>query len=610
MITSFTISNFKAFGAPQTIPLKPITLIFGPNSAGKSSILHSLLFAHESLRTGRLDIRQTELGGQSVDLGGFQQFTHRCNPDNSVTLAFNFPKLSGEKSQGWELDKIVIRATLQMQNAMLSTGDETLDQLLRETGVHLVDQSPAETVRILERFLADRISGGGGVPILRRFEVEVGGETLVQASRRPERGMKIDSFATNHPNCRKFIEAIVLANSTTESFNEADAAVVAEVLDEMLPKIELDEYGFLAQPRRTNPVADLSGSILFSKRIPPGAIPVFQGDFAPIERERRAESLRAHASQFLPRLVNGLFDLVGESVQGFLGKLDYLGPLRSYPPRHLSLDSIDESGKSEGTVAWQTVLRNSEIRDKINRWLSSDFLSTRYELGVNSLIPLHLAAEALETEFSEIVDERAAQHDEDRANSGNSEADERFFNPYTCGQWDNSELFRRMIWKIIQRSSRSAVPELTLMDKRTGTFVSHRDIGIGVSQLLPVLVKAYASKESVIAIEQPEIHLHPALQAELADAFIDSALGEQKNTFLLETHSEHLILRILRRIRETADGELPPGMQPITPSDVTVLYVKPGAEGSQVVELVPNTEGDFDEPWPDGFFPERTKELF
>ena len=49
-----------------------------------------------------------------------------------------------------------------------------------------------------------------------------------------------------------------------------------------------------------------------------------------------------------------------------------------------------------------------------------------------------------------------------------------------------------------------------------------------------------------MAIEQPEIHLHPRLQAEIADVFLDGALGPRKNTFLLETHSEHLLLRIGR----------------------------------------------------------------
>jgi len=593
MITSFTISNFKAFGAPQTIPLKPITLIFGPNSAGKSSILHSLLFAHESLRTGSLDIRQTKLGGQSVDLGGFQQLTHRCNPDNSITIEFRIPSLGESNFWGWQLSNILVRATLQMQNAILSTGMDIVDEILQDDGIPVVGSTVGETVKLLEKILADQMSGEGGTPVLRRFEIESDGEPLVQASRRADHGLKIDRFASSHPTCRLHIETVVLANSTTQTFDEADAKVVAEELDKMILELDLDEVGIMARSNKRSVAEIQSGP-----------------EFASIGKESRADDLRRHARQFLPHLTTGLFDMVSEALEAFFAKLEYLGPLRSYPPRHLSLDSIDESGKSEGTDAWQTVLRNSEIRDKINRWLSSEFLTTRYELGVNSLIPLHLAAEALETEFAEIVGERAAQHDEDRNNQGDPESDERFFAPYSCGQWDTAQLFRRMIWKIIQRSSRSAVPELTLMDKRTGTFVSHRDIGIGVSQLLPVLVKAYASKNSVITIEQPEIHLHPALQAELADVFIESALGEQKNTFLLETHSEHLILRILRRIRETADGELPPGKLPITPNEVTVLYVKPGAEGSQVVELVPNSEGDFDEPWPDGFFPERTKELF
>src|SRR5207302_6266644 len=116
-------------------------------------------------------------------------------------------------------------------------------------------------------------------------------------------------------------------------------------------------------------------------------------------------------------------------------------------------------------------------------------LQTKYELGVNSLVPLHLAADALETELDDIVTEKSLLHDEDRAATDDAEAMERFYHPYE--QWDVPELYKRMLGRIVSRSLRSAVPELTLRDKRTGTFVSHRDIGIGVSQLLPVLVNAY-----------------------------------------------------------------------------------------------------------------------
>ena len=145
------------------------------------------------------------------------------------------------------------------------------------------------------------------------------------------------------------------------------------------------------------------------------------------------------------------------------------------------------------------------------------------------------------------------------------------------------------------------------MDSKTNSSIA--DVGFGISQLLPIITKSMTLKNSSILIEQPEIHLHPALQAELGDLFINSALGEQKNTFLIETHSEHLILRILRRIRETAEGSLRDDLTPITPNDVAVVYVQPGENGSKVIEIPVTEDGDFAEKWPNGFFAERAKEL-
>jgi predicted ATPase len=144
----------------------------------------------------------------------------------------------------------------------------------------------------------------------------------------------------------------------------------------------------------------------------------------------------------------------------------------------------------------------------------------------------------------------------------------------------------------------------------TGVNVGLTDVGFGLSQVLPVIVQSVASKNKIILIEQPEYHLHPKLQAELGDMFIEAALGGQRNTFLIETHSEHLILRILRRIRETAEGTLPEGVTPIKPEHVSVVYIQPGDQGSRVISIPINDEGEFEERWPDGFFPERAEELF
>ena len=76
------------------------------------------------------------------------------------------------------------------------------------------------------------------------------------------------------------------------------------------------------------------------------------------------------------------------------------------------------------------------------------------------------------------------------------------------------------------------------------------DVGFGVSQILPVLVLCYyAPKGSTLIFEQPEIHLHPSVQAGLADVFID-VIKNRNMQIILESHSEHLLRRLQRRIAE------------------------------------------------------------
>jgi hypothetical protein len=92
----------------------------------------------------------------------------------------------------------------------------------------------------------------------------------------------------------------------------------------------------------------------------------------------------------------------------------------------------------------------------------------------------------------------------------------------------------------------------------------------------------------------------------------------KETTILVETHSEHLILRILRRIRETTAGEVevwPKALreacpQGIRPEDVAVLFVQSGDDGSEVIELPVDANGEFTCDWPGGFFEERISEFF
>ena len=95
---------------------------------------------------------------------------------------------------------------------------------------------------------------------------------------------------------------------------------------------------------------------------------------------------------------------------------------------------------------------------------------------------------------------------------------------------------------------------------------------------------------------------------ELTRGFLDSAIDSNR-TMLIETHSEHLLLRLLRRVHETSSTRVKTNHK-LTPDDLSVVYVRPTPEGVKFTPLTVTDDGDFGEPWPEGFFEERDSELF
>jgi predicted ATPase len=76
------------------------------------------------------------------------------------------------------------------------------------------------------------------------------------------------------------------------------------------------------------------------------------------------------------------------------------------------------------------------------------------------------------------------------------------------------------------------------------------------------IVASLRKQDGVLGIEQPELHVHPAIQVGMGDLFIKAATGDEDKltsgkTLLIETHSEHIMLRLLRRVREQTEGEVP-----------------------------------------------------
>lgn len=88
MITAIELENFKGVGHRVRIPIRPITLLFGANSAGKSTILHALHYAYEILAHRNADADITERGGEHLNLGGFRNLVHGRDTTKRIALAF------------------------------------------------------------------------------------------------------------------------------------------------------------------------------------------------------------------------------------------------------------------------------------------------------------------------------------------------------------------------------------------------------------------------------------------------------------------------------------------------------------------------------------------
>lgn len=133
----------------------------------------------------------------------------------------------------------------------------------------------------------------------------------------------------------------------------------------------------------------------------------------------------------------------------------------------------------------------------------------------------------------------------------------------------------------------------------TGTLHNLTHVGVGVSQILPILVMSLlAEPESVLVFEQPEIHLHPKVQTLLADFLLSLALS--KKQCIVETHSEYIINRLRYRAAIEQDRAL---------LDLVSLYFVEKREGHSKYRSVKINEFGAIPDWPDGFFDESQKEI-
>ena len=578
-LTRIEIENFKGIGSRQSIELKPITLLFGPNSAGKSTILQALHYLREILERRNTDPDQTIAGGLT-DLGGFATFVN----DHDLTLPIVLRvQLLLEDEQGNE------RLPL---NSGASVNEESFNTLqvwyiAGETAKYGINPFIKHVGLTVEVRWSDLIES----TYVAMLEIQMNGETVAILKSPPQKGRaQLTGVDFAHPLLQEIIysdddigpfegEEILSSEEAEELLSDPLSSPLGREIWELSRELSAD----------SSVPEDMDNDFRIAVKTPLGALPDLDQslDLDLVEIDSAVREADEYKIEQLRR--KGLSLLLDEIILGpvrivrdYLNAMTYIGPLREIPDRgyHPRL-SPDESRWAQGLAAWDLLYTDKEgkLLNEVNVWLSGEQkLQTGYSL--------------VKTQIREIpVPGPMSQYFE----HGLTEDD--------IG--DMQELYALL----------NIRTEIALRDVNKGIIVAPCDVGVGISQMIPVVVGCLRGMTGILIIEQPELHIHPAIQVRLGDLFIHTAQSEKdyvnsRKSLLIETHSEHIILRILRRIRETSENELPPGVAGLSSDDLSVIYVDKTEQGVQLRNLRVDEEGEFIDRWPKGFFDERTDELF
>lgn len=535
-ITAIELENFKGIAERVRVELKPITLLFGANSAGKSTILHALLYLRDVLERRNLDAITTPVSGAALDLGGFRRFVHGRDLDRAIKIRVDM------EVTGAELPEMA-RGSAGTIGMISSEADDDLE---------VFDQSQRQILQLLRSASVEievHWNTEDQQPNIFSYTVGLNGVDFC----RIERGIdglkitKLDLFEASLHNVLKWM------NFEWTDFERSSGIE--------WPLSGLNNW----LPNSKDPIPDFAyRETLKLHEIDWGKLPRSWG-YSEIDCVELANYLALDGTAFLARLTFG----PGKLVRDWLHDLRYIGPLRARPPRK-GIPPVELGDWAEGLAAWKTLEQlPPEKFQEIGDWLSrKDRLNSGYGLTRNRWVELD--ADALDQVLA--------------------------------GRPTKTQL--RSLLK-----NAPARAQINLLETRSGLELAPSEVGVGLSQVLPVVVAALDSPKGLVSIEQPELHIHPAIQVGLGDLFIEGAL-KRGTQFLIETHSEHLILRLLRRVRETTDGELPPGLPEVKPEHIGVLYVD-NSEGEMRITPLPIDEtGEFAVRWPQGFFVERGEELF
>ena len=623
MLRQLGLRNFKSFGSNmEKARLERITLIYGPNSSGKSSIIQALLLLKQSLglevSSGKQEPAKSQdtwgkreliPNGDYVDLGSIPAIFHmhetRSTIDFEITFDCPYPRNA----------KYIVTLTYEAERSEPTSNVRDNSVL---TGVNYKINLASNEIFSSEasyKYGDESVAWDVGVTVKAGHLMA---EEVCRISPRDDRAHYLPELGLSRPRGSGLFNRLHPLRRTPElqELNrklriEEAKQVTLRTIERIDQQISTRLHEFHARERELKGVKDSVIQYLMGNQ-----------EVSPLEARRVQRSLWIAEGQ-MEKSQQRLDELyrAQASHKMHLEELDQQYSELSLPdPRH-------EKAVEDFATATQRQIGGTSTR-ALGEWAENRYWNRMEPDELLALIPENIPR-AFEDHLSAITHIGPVRDSPERAyrilNAGKDTAGIKgeyspqiiFGNPevkrevnYWLSKFEIPyELdVRRDAGDILITGERLVVE---LVDKRTGTPVSLADVGFGISCVLPIIVEGVASPEnSIICVEQPELHLHPRLQAHLANFMVATSKDEigKRKQWLVETHSELLQLRLSALIAAKEED------YKIDAADVSILFVSPPNDhdrykGSSIKDLKALDDGELDEEWPSGFFDEATEEL-
>ncbi|MDY0143489.1 MAG: AAA family ATPase [Bacteroidales bacterium] len=549
MIKKFEFTNYKAFDN-GSIELKPITILLGANSSGKSSLLQLLLMFVQTTNYEAGYESALKLNGKFVGLGEVENIFKNRNTKKDLNFSFEidskrfFIQVSELRRMKRNIESEIVDLYYQFKKIEnISSASAKKDQVrsrIFRTNEEIAEDDLTKLLKEIKRIKRKVSKKQFEQPTL--FDEAVSNRLLRKNIEFKDREFQklLETDINEYFDAYKLLSAINkhnLRNFTIE-FNvsyskKLNKLVVNRITIKKDKSIIIEFYiqknkGHLKFLLTSDIVEK---NVLEKYRVRFGRNVTFETlnlvpkteSIIDANRFRRTTIENEMFCTTVLKIFNLFSILFNRAFDS--SRINYISPLRAFPKRYYFLDESNVASSLDsidGDNLTETLKKESNVMSKVNKWLDNFGLSVSVE--------------------------------------------------------DVKEVIHRL--KISQN----------------GLNLDITDVGFGISQVLPIIVQGFLSKEeSLTIVEQPEIHLHPMMQAELADLFIDVVCTENNagKILLIETHSESILKRLRRRI---AEGK-------IKNSDIAIYFIhsRQKKNSSAIIEKIEIGEkGAFD--WPKEFY--------